>query len=679
MAGRVSGSAAKNENLLKQAQYTTRLFREPWDPMKYPGPESSATASRKARFMANASVPSVAAEELKRFIRWLVAVNVIVGGVLALAIFQALNASHEVHATRARNATENLVEGLKDSIWANLKLVDSALLNARLTLGQLQSLGPLDRSRVNQALLDQQSLVPQLESLHVTDARGNVLFGAGVPMSPPVNISDLDFFRHASDASSDALFVSEPIESRINGKWILVLARRVPDAEGRFAGVIYGTLLTGNFRAMFEGLALGQHGAITLRTGSLRLVARHTPLDTGPQPVGSARVSAELAAAVKAAPAQGFFVSRTTLDGIERTNAYRRIDPFPLYVLAGLATDEFFAPWRVDAAANITLVVVLMLLLAGSSALVLRSRTRQYHAQKDVSRLVTEQALMLDSELIGIVRVKNTQITWVNKGTERMFGYRAGELIGQSARIFYGDDRAFEEFERSAHPHLQDGRTFRTSVVLRRRSGEPIWVDVSGTRMEGQSGEAVWMALDITKEKLQHEEIVHAALYDLLTGLPNRRLLLERLKLCMQSCERFTSLLAVAFIDLDGFKAVNDTHGHDAGDVVLRMTGQRMQGAVRSCDTVARIGGDEFVVILGDLEERAQCMAILERIRSVVREPIAVPGRGLCRVSASIGVEFHGPGHATAESLLAAADEAMYQAKRTGCNRIRGALVLDPA
>lgn len=647
--------------------------------MKCPGMQSGTTASQKTGIAADTPAPSVAAGDLKRFIRWLVAVNVVVGSVLALVVFQALDASHEVHANRARTATDNLVEGLKDNILAQLKLVDSALLNTRIALRRMRQQGPLEHSQVSQLLSEQQSLAPHLESLRITDAQGNVRYGAGVPTSPPVNISDLDFFRRASGASGDELLVSEPIESCIDGKWVLVLARRLSDAEGRFAGILYGTLAAEHFRAAFQELALGRHGAITLRSASLRLVARHTPGDTGPQPVGSARVSPELTAAVKAAPAQGFFVSRTKIDGIERANAYRRVDPFPFYVLAGVATEEFFAPWRVDAAANIGLAVVLMLLLAGSSALVLRSRTRQYHAQQEVSRLVTEQALMLDSELIGIVRLKSTQITWVNKGAERMFGYRAGELIGQSARVFHGDDQAFEEFGKSARPHLQAGRTFRTSVVLRRRSGEPIWVDVSGTRMEGQPGEAVWMALDITKEKLQQEEVAHAALHDLLTGLPNRRLLLDRLKLSMQSRERFTSLLAVAFIDLDGFKAVNDTHGHDAGDVVLRMTGQRMQGAVRSCDTVARIGGDEFVVILGDLEEKAQCMAILERIRSVVREPIAVPGKGLCRVSASIGVEFHGPGHATAESLLAAADEAMYQAKKTGCDCIRGALVLDPA
>ncbi|WP_298232193.1 diguanylate cyclase [uncultured Azohydromonas sp.] len=640
--------------------------------MKYPGSKSSATAPRQAEAEANAPVPCVAARELRRFVRWLVAVNVIVGGVLALAIFQALNASHEVHANRARNATENLVEGLKDSISAHLKLVDSALLNTRLALGHLRQHAPLERDEVHRVLSEQQSLVPQMESLRVTDAQGNLLFGAGVPTAPRVNISDLDFFRRARDASSDEVFVSEPLESRINGKWIVVLARRMADTEGRFAGVVYGTLLTGHFSAMFEGMALGQHGAITLRSGSLRLVARHTPGDTGPQPVGSARVSAELAAAVKAAPAQGFFVSRTKLDGIERTNAYRRIDSFPLYILAGLATDEFFAPWRVDAAANIALLAALTLLLAGSSALVLRSRTRQYHAQQEVSRLVAEQALMLDSELIGIVRLKHRRITWVNKGLERMFGYRADELIGQSARIFYGDDQTFEEFGKLAYPHLEAGRAFRAPLMLRRKSGEPIWVDASGTWMQGQPGEMVWMTLDITKDKLQHDEVVHAALYDLLTGLPNRRLMLERLKLCMQSCERFTSQLAVAFIDLDGFKAVNDAHGHDAGDVVLRVAAQRMQGAVRACDTVARIGGDEFVVILNDLEERAQCAAILERIRSVVSEPIIIPGKGPCTVSASIGVEFHGPRHTTPESLMTAADEAMYQAKKAGRNRVHG-------
>jgi diguanylate cyclase (GGDEF)-like protein/PAS domain S-box-containing protein len=640
--------------------------------MKYPAQPSDTPASSGTGITAGGPSQTFAVEEYTRFVRWLVIVNVIVGSVLALATFQALRASHEVQATRARNATENLVEGLRNSISAQFRLVDSALQNARLALGHLHYPDAPQRSQVEELLSEQQLLVPQLESLRIADAQGKLRFGPGVPVAPPIDISDLDFFRRAHEASGDELIVSEPIQSRLNRQWILVLARRLSDAQGRFAGVIYGTLVTEHFRDAFQALAVGRHGAITLRSASLRLVARYSPGESGPQPVGSARVSPELAAAVKRDPAQGFFVSRTQLDGIERTNAYRRVDPFALYVLAGFATEEFFAPWHVDAAASIGLMAVLMLLLIGSSALLLRSRTRQYRAQKEVARLVGEQALMLDNELIGILRLKDRQVTWVNKGIERMFGYRAQELVGRSARIFYGDDQAFEALGRAAYPQLEAGRSYRAQMLLRRKSGEPIWVDASGTRMQGQPGEAVWMTLDITKEKLQHDEVVHAALYDLLTGLPNRRLLLERLKLCIQSCERSSNQLAVAFVDLDGFKAINDTHGHDAGDLVLRVVAQRMQGVVRACDTVARIGGDEFVMILGDLDEAAQCGAILERVEAVVSEPIVVPGRGLCTVSASIGVALHGPAHPSAESLLAAADEAMYQAKKDGRHCIRG-------
>ncbi|MDZ5455815.1 bifunctional diguanylate cyclase/phosphodiesterase [Azohydromonas lata] len=614
---------------------------------------------------------SLKARELRRFARWLVAVNLIVGAMLGLTVFHSLRTSRQIHEARARTATENLVEGLKAGIWAKLNRVDGALLSTGFRLKHIGSRGPLDLAFVKQVLAEQKSLVPEIESLWITDALGNVQPGAGVPPFQTVNLGDREYFRRVRDEAADALVVSEPTHARISKKWVLVLARRLSNLDGSFAGIVYANVAVEEFHDLFKSLSVGRQGAVTLRTESLRLVARYTPGDNGgPPPVGSANVSPELAASLKVSPAQGFFVSRTKLDNIERTNSYRRVHPFPLYVLAGLATAEFFSQWRADAAVQVALASVLMLVLLGASCGVYRSRVRQYRAQQEVSRLVDEQGLMLNNELIGILRLKAGQIMWANKAIETMFGHPLQDLVGYTTRVLCGDDEAYDRLGKAAYTHLASGSPFRAQLLLRKKNGSPIWVDASGALMADRAGESLWVMLDVTQTRLQQQEIERAALYDSLTGLPNRRLLHERLELCLHGRRRSEHLLAVAFMDLDGFKPINDTHGHETGDVVLCTVARRMQAGMRAGDTIARIGGDEFVLIFADLKGQEDCMSTLERILAVIREPIPVLGKSPCAVSASIGVAFLDEEHATACTLLATADVAMYRAKKAGGNQV---------
>ncbi|NYE22150.1 sensor domain-containing diguanylate cyclase [Pigmentiphaga litoralis] len=165
-------------------------------------------------------------------------------------------------------------------------------------------------------------------------------------------------------------------------------------------------------------------------------------------------------------------------------------------------------------------------------------------------------------------------------------------------------------------------------------------------------------------------ELEWSALHDALTGLPNRRYIYERLDTLLFPATPATSLAAVAYLDLDGFKPINDALGHAQGDVVLRIVAQRLTRAVRECDVVARIGGDEFVIVMRDLEGEAQCGGVLQRVLKAVGEPIALTERSVA-VSASIGVTFvSAAAPADVQSLMRAADEAMYQAKASGKNRM---------
>ena len=176
------------------------------------------------------------------------------------------------------------------------------------------------------------------------------------------------------------------------------------------------------------------------------------------------------------------------------------------------------------------------------------------------------------------------------------------------------------------------------------------------------------VATDITLLKTQQLQLEQMALYDTVTKLPNRVLLADRLQQAMTQCQRSGRSLAVAYLDLDGFKAVNDRHGHNLGDQLLLTLAQRMQATLRKGDTLARIGGDEFVAVLVDLGQAQDCKPLLQRLLQAAAAPTVI-GDSLLQVSASIGVTLYPQDAADADLLLRHADQAMYQAKQAGRNR----------
>ncbi len=184
-------------------------------------------------------------------------------------------------------------------------------------------------------------------------------------------------------------------------------------------------------------------------------------------------------------------------------------------------------------------------------------------------------------------------------------------------------------------------------------------------RLEG----AVVAHEDITERKLAEEATAHLALHDPLTDLPNRRLLRDRLGQALSHAERDGSAVAVLYLDLEGFKAVNDSLGHEAGDRVLVEVAGRLRGCLREADTAARLGGDEFVVVLERVGGEGEALALSERIARAMTESFSVGGAERS-LSASIGVALSAPPHGHPDELLRSADVAMYRSKREGKGRI---------
>ena len=254
-----------------------------------------------------------------------------------------------------------------------------------------------------------------------------------------------------------------------------------------------------------------------------------------------------------------------------------------------------------------------------------------------------------------------------------ILGYSTEEIVGK--KYFYDlipeEDR--ELVRREGLQQIRSGRRFSGyENRVQARNGRVLWVSTTVLPLFDDRGALIGVRgsdTDITERKLAQLQIEHAAYHDLLTGLPNRVLLADRLQQAMVHARRRQDLLGVACLDLDAFKPINDRFGHEVGDQLLVKVARRMQQALRDGDTVARLGGDEFALVLVGLKDVECCRPVLRRLLDAVAEPIEYEGHRL-RVSASLGVSFYPQSDAAdADQLLREADQAMYQAKLGGRNR----------
>ncbi len=258
-------------------------------------------------------------------------------------------------------------------------------------------------------------------------------------------------------------------------------------------------------------------------------------------------------------------------------------------------------------------------------------------------------------------------IVLVNPALCAMTGYTAEECIGQNPRLFKSQ-RHDAEFYQTLWHTLKEAGSWQGDVWNQTKTGSLFVVHETISVIHDNNNRVqnyVAVMMDVTEARLSEEFMRHQAYHDPLTGLPNRALLLERLQQQVALSERHESQFALLFIDLDGFKAVNDTLGHDMGDVLLIDASRRLQNCVRKSDTVARLGGDEFVAILYDMTIPDGVSAVAQKMVECLSDPFDLKGTS-CRISASIGIAIYPTHGNSATLLLQAADSAMYLVKQRG-------------
>ncbi len=331
------------------------------------------------------------------------------------------------------------------------------------------------------------------------------------------------------------------------------------------------------------------------------------------------------------------------------------------------AVDGFEVRWRGPRQESWALLSARRLRYQGADAVL--TTITPIEQQKRMERRLQLWAKVFEATSEGIMVVDAGQrIVSANAALVRASGYHADELLGRAPEILHSDRHDAAFYEQIEHSVRIKG-AWKGEFWLKRKNGSvvPQWMVINTVRDDlGMPVYTITIFTDISERKDQEERIQHLAHHDALTGLPNRLLFQERLRLTVEQAERLGSRVAVLFIDLDRFKTINDSLGHHVGDGLLQSVAARLQQAIRSGDTVSRLGGDEFVIILNGIESADEVAHIIEdRLIPLIREPHRVDGVDLY-VSCSVGVAiFPGDGR-DLEELMRHADTAMYMAKGSG-------------
>lgn len=293
----------------------------------------------------------------------------------------------------------------------------------------------------------------------------------------------------------------------------------------------------------------------------------------------------------------------------------------------------------------------------------------QYATAKEMQTRLFEAILVASPDPISVVDLEGRFI-YANKATAELFGMEPAWIIGKSTF-----DLGFPfaaEFQGVLARVMSDQSTLRGrfSHTFASGQGERFEYVLAPVLDEQQNAEAtVCISRDITQQAISEEKMWHSAHHDPLTGLPNRRLFLDRLEQEIKHAERSRIPLALLFMDLDGFKEVNDSLGHEAGDCLLSCVAGRLAATVRNDDTVARLGGDEFTTILLGARQREGVELVAQAILNAIAKPFEILQQPV-QISVSIGIAFYPQDASSHGGLLEAADKAMYEAKKSGSNRM---------
>jgi diguanylate cyclase (GGDEF)-like protein/PAS domain S-box-containing protein len=576
-----------------------------------------------------------------------------------IATFHFIDVERSNAANATRDAVRELVETYEAQVARNLTAIDQTLKVIKYAVEVDGAGGALPALR-------RQGLLPPglVFAVAVADRDGRIV--ASNPALPARDVAREPWFTVHRDGSGAQPFVSRttgmPDRGDVRGEPHLRFTRRLEDKRGGFAGIAIVEVDPAYFTSSYERSREGEHGLLALvgNDGVTRALRSGERLSWGHR--------IDLGGIQGDAPTPGV----TVPDGVARHVSVRRLHGFPLSAMVGLADGEqmaAFAQHRANylAAAvggSVLLLVVVGLISAWSWQLA-KARRRERRAHETyaaASEASLDAIFVLRCVVDADGAITDFTVDETNHPGEQLTGYAGDAMRGHAlSRLMpsYMGNGIFEELARVAvHGGVAEGEW---QAVTPPASGR--WLQRQVVQVEGG---VVATVRDITERKLSEDRIRHLAHHDELTGLANRTLIRDRLERALRQAREGGSCLALAFVDLDGFKLVNDGLGHSAGDELLQVVAARMQACLGPGDTLGRLGGDEFVILLPDVSDSAQALhPLLEKIRDAVGAPVQVDGQAV-QVGCSMGVVMCPRDGDDPRTLMMNADAAMYRAKDMG-------------
>jgi diguanylate cyclase (GGDEF)-like protein/PAS domain S-box-containing protein len=285
-------------------------------------------------------------------------------------------------------------------------------------------------------------------------------------------------------------------------------------------------------------------------------------------------------------------------------------------------------------------------------------------------RQIEQLNVLLDNELIGSMMLRNRKIVWCNRGMSKILGYTQAELVGASTKMLYADEAKYDGIGDEAYP-IEHGKPYRTQFEMRKSNGQTVWIDISGAAIAYDPTLTLWLVNDISKLKDLEEELSHQVNHDFLTGLSSRSWFMRQAEIELHRAIRYSNPLSVLMLDIDFFKRINDTHGHQSGDVVLKCVADLCKHMLRDSDVCGRLGGEEFALLLPETNHH-QAYIVAERLRtSIEKAKVMLPTEDVTlQLTVSIGVATLAGKTDEVEAMVARADKALYEAKHSGRNRV---------
>jgi len=567
-----------------------------------------------------------------------------------------------------KSNVQNLSRAFSEEVRATVGLVD-------LSLVQLRGTWQRDPADFVQGVAEHTQHLRMPIHFTVTDAGGRLLYSNDEAQPRQLAQGALPEFSVHRTQDGDQLYVGRPEKNPVSGQWSIHFTRPIRDAGGRLTGVIAASIPPSYFLRFYDSIDLGPDAAVSLMRLDGTIIARTS------RPDGQRFMGVNMAQAphMLAKGPNGMFRKVSLLDGIDRFFAWHKLPDYGLVVTVGQAVHDAEARFTQQSAMmrNVGVVVSLVLGVLGWAAIGAADRRRR--ALKALAAAEARWKLALNAAGDGVWDCDITNgIALLSPSAQRILDREHASVswFGSKgmAELVHPDE--IDAVRIALRAHI-DGVTPDYAMVhrIRMRDGSWRWIEARGTVTEwGERGEPLRMVgtfSNIDARKQEEERMRRMAHEDALTKLPNRVLLDDRMRQAIRVAARDGHKVGMIYFDLDKFKPVNDTHGHAVGDRLLRMVAERVRAVLRDSDTLARIGGDEFAVLLPRCTQAQDTERVAVAILACLEQPF-IDGPRELNISGSIGYALYPDCGDDGAALLHCADLAMYDAKAHGRNRISG-------